>query len=294
LLAPPAMLVLLASTALPARAQGGAGGQAPGDEAGLWMLMLSALTDEDGYEHALASFHLGATDRTWVSLTAGRSRAPSTEAEVRADLVAAGIEHDFGPIGLGLTAERWGDADNLESRDWEGEIFLGDEDYRLALTLERRAIDVYFSGAGAPVPTDLRRRRVDADGFGLSGRLRVAPDWQIYGAWMDYDYPPGIRVVPRADRLGLLGTSAVTLALSFVDRYASFGVERAFGQKLLNVDLTRDRSVIDGTRLTSLSASMLWPLALRMDLELRLGTSRAEGFGSALYGGLTLLIYGGG
>jgi hypothetical protein len=258
-----------------------------------WMLMLSGVRDENSYEHALASFNLGVAEGTWLSMTAGASSAPSLETDVSARMASLGIEHDFGPIGLALTGERWGDTDNLESRDWRGEVFVAREDFRFALTLERRAIDIFFSGFGAPILSDLRRVRIDVDGSGISGRLKLSPQWRIYGSWMEYDYPRGMRLVPRADRLNLLSTSAVTLAYSFVDQYARFGVERAFGEKLLNIDFGQDRSTIDDSRLKSISASVLLPVARRLDLELQLGTSRVDGGSSGLYGGLSLLIYGG-
>lgn len=288
-----ASLIAFALFASAAGAQGSAGPSSSRDGRA-WMLVLSALTDEQDYENVLASLHLALEEDTWLSVAGGRSRAPSREQDVRAELASLGIEHDFGPIGLGLSAERWGDANNLESRDWRGELFIGGDRYRFSLTREQRAIDIYFSGAGAPVAADLRRVGIDADGIGIRWRFRFAPDWRAYGSWMDYDYPRAVRLVPRADRLDLLSTSAVTLAYGFVDRYQAVGLEHAFGLKLLNVDYSRDRSTIGGEKLKSLAASILWPVAPRMDLEFRLGSSRAAGLGSTLYGGLSLLIYGGG
>jgi hypothetical protein len=284
-------LLMLAAPLL-VSAQGSAGLAPPGDDI-QWMLALSALRDEDAYEQALASFHLGIRERTWFSVTAGQSRAPSTEPDVRAGLAAIGIEHDFGSIGLGLSVEDWGDANNLESRDWRGEIFFGDDRYRVALLRETRAIDIYYSGGGILIPTDLRRASIDADALGVNWRVRAAPRWRLYGTWMDYDYPRRIALVPRIDRLDFLSTSAVTLAYGFVDRYGTIGVEHTLGQKLIEFDWSQDRATIGGGRVESFAASVLWPVARRMDLEFRLGSSRADGFGSRLYGGLTLLIYGG-
>jgi len=289
------LLVALSLLVSAAHAQGGSGLPAGGAGAsGGWVLILSALQDEESYEHSLASFHFAFQDETWVSVTVGSSRAPSTEQDVSAGLFALGVDHNFGPIGFALSAEQWGDDNNLESMDWRGEIFFDRDRYRFAVVHEQRSIDIFFSGLGAaPLLSDLRRVGIDADGLGLNWRFRIGPNWQTYGSWMDYDYPPGVRLVPRADRLDLLSTSAVTLAYSFLDRYETVGFEYAFGQKLLNFDFGRDRSTIDGEMLTSLGASILWPVAPRMDLEFRLGSSRSDGFDSTVFGGLTLLIYGG-
>jgi hypothetical protein len=266
-----------------------AGGPAVGDGAD-WLLSLTAQTDEESYRNLLADFHLGLTADLWLTLTAGASRAPVADLDIRASLAAAGVEYDFGPLGLGLLAERWGDSGNLETRDWRGELFFDGDRYRLELAYEQRSIDIYFSGG--PRLTDLRRVGVDATGIGLSGYLRPSPDWRIYGSWMDYDFPRGVRVVPRADRLNLLSVSTVTLAYGLEDRSASFGVERTLGRMLLDIDLGHDRSAIDGAVLRSISAALLWPVARRLDIELTLGRSRTAGFGSSLYGGLSFLIYG--
>lgn len=275
-----------------AGAQGGGAPSVAGADNG-WVVILSALQDEESYEHTLASFHFAFQAETWVSMTAGRSHAPSTERDVSAGLFAVGIDHNFGPIGLALSAEQWGDDDNLESQDWRGEVVFDRDRYRLAIVHEQRSIDIFFSRFGAPTLTDLRRIGIDADGLGLNWRVRVAPNWQTYGSWMDYDYPRGLRLIPRADRLDLLSTSAVTLAYSFIDSYETVGVEYSLGQKLINIDYGQDRSTIDGKKLRSIGASILWPIAPRMDLEFRLGSSRPDGLGSTLFGGLTLLIYGG-
>jgi hypothetical protein len=270
-----------------------AGAQPPASASGdevAWMLALSAQTDEDSYRSLLGDFHLGISEVTWLSLALGSSRAPETEPDIRATLAAVGVEHDFEPVGLGLSAERWGDSDNLESRSWQGQIFFSDERYRFNVTYERRTIDVFFSGTS--LATDLRRANLDVDGIGLSARIRLSPSWQIYGAWMDYDYPASVRIVPRADRLNLLSASAVTLAYGLDDRFATIGIERGFRNLLLDVDFGRDRSAIDGAEITSLSGTVLWPVSRRLDLELTLGRSRADGYGSRLYGGLGLLLYG--
>jgi len=66
------------------------------------------------------------------------------------------------------------------------------------------------------------------------------------------------------------------------------------GSRLLNFDLARDRSTIDGSTLFSASVSLLLPVAQRMDLELTLGSSDSSRLGSTLYGGLALLFYRGG
>ena len=130
--------------------------------------------------------------------------------------------------------------------------------------------------------------------IGLGGRVRIASRWRLYGSWMDYDYPSSVGLIPRADSLGLLSESAATLAYSLVDRFARIGVERTVGAKLVNFDLGSDRSAVDGSVQDSISASVLWPVGRRLDLEVHLGTSRIEGDQSSLYGGLSIIIYGGG
>jgi hypothetical protein len=277
-------LILAASNA---DAQSGAATTANGTP---WLLMLGAQIDEKSYRNVLADFELGLGEATWLSIVAGSSEAPDVKPAIQASLVSIGVEHDFGPVGIGLMAEQWGDSGNLETSDWRGDLFFRRERFRVGLTYENRAIDIFFSAA--PLLPDIRRFRIDASGIGINGRLRIAEDWQIYGQWMDYDYPNRLRLVPRADRVDLLSASAVTLAYSLSDHYAGFGVERSFGGTLLNVDFGQDRSAVDGEILESISASVLWPAARRLDLEFTLGQSRIDGFGSTLFGGLSVLIYG--
>lgn len=290
-LKPAALLIASAGVLAVAGAPGPAAAQATGKD---WMLALSVLRDDDANEHVLASFHLGLSDATWLSFMGGKSRAPSIEQDVSASVAIVGIEHDFGPIGLGFEVEHWGDRNNLESDDWQAEIFIDRDRFRVGITHDHRDIDIYFSPFGAPFGTDLRRIGVDADGLRLDGRVRLDDDWQIYGSVADYDYPRGLRLVPRADRLNLLSSSSVTLAYGFVDQFATLGVERALRRKLINFDVSKDRSTIDRQKLTSVAASVLWAVSPRVDLEMRIGSSRANGQSSSLFGGLTLLIYGGG
>lgn len=260
------------------------------------LLTLSALRDEDGYAHSMVSLTAGITPATWLSAALGRSLAPAAETDVSARLITLGIEHDFGPVGLALRREAWGDSDNLESADLRAEAFLERERFRVALVHEQRDIDIYFSAGGtAPTATDLRRIGIEAEGTGIDWRYRFTPLWRVYGSWMDYDYPRAMRLVPRADRLDLLSASAVTLAYSFVDRYQSLGVERTLaGSRLVNLDLARDRSTIDGRGVSSASVSLLLPVALRTDLELTLGSSDSSRLGSTSFGGLALYFYRGG
>jgi hypothetical protein len=126
---------LLAQTGTPAAAGGSP-----------WLLLLALQSDEDAYQNLSAIFHLGLADATWLSLAAGTSKAPDTEPDIRAGRAGIGIEHDFGPVGLRVNAERWGDSGNLETRDWLGELFLRRDRYRLGISYIRREIDIYFSG----------------------------------------------------------------------------------------------------------------------------------------------------
>lgn len=288
--------VSLAILLLPAQTLCAQGSSGSGDVAAQrsWMLVVSALGDEDGYQHAYAGFHLGLEPSTWLSLALGKSRAPSSDGDVGADLFVLGVEHSFGTVGLGLSGESWGDSYDLVSRDWRAELFFTGRRYRVGLTRELREIDVYFSGDGASMETDLGPTRVDADGWGLDWRFRFAPRWRLYGSWLDYDHPRRLRLVPRAERLDLLSTSAVMLAYSLVDWYRSVGIERALGQKLLSLEYTHDRSAITRATLSSLSSSILWPVSPRVDLEFRLGVGQPEVFESTTYAGFSVLLYGGG
>lgn len=260
----------------------------------IWAIALAAEVDDESNDSVLTTFNLGLSDQTWLTFSAGRDSAPREGADVRARTLGAALDHRFGFVGVGLAAERWGDPDSIESADLEGSIYVQNDRFRLALERESRDIEIRFTVTGPLDRAFERTAGLDADGTGLSVRIRLVERWDLYASAMEYDYSRDVTLLPRADSLNLLSTSALTLANSFVDEKRSMGVEWTGPNKVVGLHANRDRSAVDSTELTSVSVAVLVPVGRRVDLEVNLGRSDSDLLGAGLYGGLLFLIYGGG
>ena len=256
-----------------------------------WAVGLAAQVDERSNSSTLLSFNWGVATDTWLSFAAEDSRSPAEWADVSARGLSARVDHRFGLVGATFEIEQWGDSAALESDDLTGALYFIGDRFRVGLELEQRDIEIHL----LPLLDRPIRRTVamTSDGRGLSWRVEPAPRWQLYGRFMQYDYSRNLSLLPRIDALNLLSTSALTLANSFVDEEAGFGVERELGAAVLNFAYNRDRSAVDGSRLQSFSVAGLFPVSRRIDIELNIGSSRSDFFGNDFYGGLLVLIYGG-
>jgi hypothetical protein len=224
---------------------------------------------------------------------AGRSRSPEDRADVVADLFGIAIDHRLGLFGVAFDAEVWGDPDALESTDFGASAYLQTDRVRVGLRGERREIDIRYTLTG-PLGRPLTgTATVEADGTELNLRVELTRAWQLHARAISYEYSRNVASLPRLQTLRLLGASALTLANSLVERRATFGLEWETGSQVVSFEYGRDESAVDGTRFSSFDAAVLFPIGLRLDLEVNLGKGRSELGESGLYGGVLLLIYGG-
>jgi hypothetical protein len=258
-----------------------------------WLFAAAAQLDEESTESVLTTVDWGASDATWLSFSAGQSRAPREGADIRASTLGMGVDHRVGALGIGFNVERWGDPDSIESFDLDASIYV--ERGRAYVALERiaRDIDVHFTVTGPLGRPFERTAPVDADGVGVSASLEVGAHWRVFGSRRDFDYDRDLSLLPRIDRLNLLGASTLTLADSLVERMTSLGAEWAGDEHVVTLSLSRDRSAVGRAQLDGVNAAMLFPVGRRLDLELNLGRSRSDALGSGLYGGVLLIYYGG-
>jgi hypothetical protein len=256
-----------------------------------WVFGLAGQVDEASNDSLLATFNWGVTPSTWLSFAAGRSSSPADRANVDADSLAVSIDHRFGPVGVALELERWGDSAALETNDWRGSVYYAPERFRIGLAYEQRDIDVPFTLTGPFGGRLSRTAQLSSDSVGIDIRLQPADGWQVYFGATEYDYDRDLAPLPRIALLNLLSTSTLTLANSFTDYQRSLGVERELGAKLLTVTFMTDRSAIDGSKFETLDAALLFPIGKRMDLEVNVGHGRSDLASAGLYGGLLFLIY---
>jgi hypothetical protein len=264
--------------------------QAPVREpAGDWMLGVAGQVDDESNDSLFATFNWGVTEDTWLSFSAGRTS--SDLANVDAGTLVASVDHSFGTVGVTLELERWGDDDALETSDWRGSVYYEPERFRIGVAYEERDIDIPFTIVGPFGGRIDRTAQLSGDNIGVDVRVQPAEGWQIYFGATEYDYDRDLASLERIALLNLLSTSTLTLANSFIDHERMIGFDRELGAKLLTMTFTTDRSAVDGSKLDTLDAALLFPIGGRMDLEVNVGRGRSDLADAGLYAGIMLLFY---
>ena len=265
---------------------------AQGDE-NLWLVAVGAQADADGSAAFVGSFDWGVSDNTWLNLAAGATRSPSERADVQTRNFRIGIDQTVGPVGFTLGAETWGEPDEIESKDFDASLYFRNDSFSIGILAERRDIDVTFTITG-PLDRPVRPTvGLSADGWGLRVSGKAGKNWRLFAVGKDFSYSRDLTGLPRLDQFDFLASSALTLANSFVDYEMTAGVERQFGNIATTLTYGRDRSAVDGSVLDSTGVGILFPAGRRADIELTLGASNGDDFGSDVYGGVFLFLYGG-
>lgn len=282
------LFAVAALTAAPAVAQP----SRTDDARGAWMLGLGAQVDEEESDSLLGTLYVGVGSSTWLTFVAGQSSSPADRADIDADTLAIGVDHKFEHVGFTVEAERWGDSDALETKDFSGSVYFDRERWRIGFGYQTRDIEIPFTATGPLGGTVRRSQQVSADSLSVDARFALAERWQVYLGLAEHDYERDLNVLPRVANLNLLSTSTLTLANSFLDHERYVAVDREFGQVSLNVRLATDRSAIDDSKFDTLEAAVSFPIGDRVDLEVNLGNGKSDIFDAGLYAGLRFLIYG--
>jgi hypothetical protein len=258
-----------------------------------WMLGLGAQADEQDGSSVLGTLYVGVSESTWLTFAAGASSAPAGPDDIEADTLALGVDQRFDGVGFTFDAEQWGDTDALETQELGGSIYFDRPRWHLSLRYESRDIEIPLTITG-PLGGTLRRTLdVGADGFAVTGHVRLAASWRLYFGLAEYDYERNLNALLRIDNLNWLDASTLPLASSLLDHERWLAVERTFGNALLNVRFVTDSSALDGSDLDTLDVAALFPIGRRVDLQVNVGHGRSEFFDAGLYGGLLFLFYGG-
>ncbi len=258
-----------------------------------WAIGLAAQTDENQSQSFYTTFNWGVAADTWVFFSAGQSTSPAELADVSTNDLLGGIDHSFGLFGITVEAGQWGKKDEVESFDYRGSVYLHGDRFNVGLELERRDIDLTFSILDPLGQLVSRTTEFIGDGTGIFFRADLTDWWRIYGSARDYEYSRNLSLLPRLDVFNLLTSSTPTLANSFLKDDYRVGFEWRAGTKLISLNFGRNRSAVDLSELVSVSASMLFPISYRMDMEFNVGRSTSDFFEPTFYGGVLLLIYGG-
>jgi hypothetical protein len=258
-----------------------------------WALGLGAQLDVHGSASTVASFDIAATKTTWLRASGALGSSPNDRGDIQTTTLSAGFDQSFGPMGLTLDFQRWGDPDLIESDDIKASIYFRGSALTVALLAERREFDVTFSVTGPAGEVFSRTVGFKGDGWGLRLMAKPSERWRFFAAGRKYDYSANLAALPRIQLVDFLFSSTLTLANSLVEFETSVGVERSFGDRSLSLTYARDRSAVDRTYLESLDIGFLFPVSKRVDLELSLGISDSQDFGGETFGGIYLFFYGG-
>lgn len=282
------VLIVLLSAASATAATG------PAAADGIWALSLALQADDQDALAVQTGLSYGLSDQTWLSGNLGYTReaTPPGEPAINSRAAGLGLDHDFGPLGIQLGLDYWGDPGELTRTGLKSGVYLGDESIRLSAealyrdyTLTARLRDDQGNLLEA------REFNMSGTGFGLGVRLGGSRVFGgLRGRWFDYSRDPEIFRSRTAFRT--LSLSALTLANSFVDHRVEAGVGFAWGLNSLELELSRARSAVDGADIQVIAAYWVTPAGERTDLELSAGLYNPDGFDSSVFAGVALTWFG--
>ncbi|MFO0447727.1 MAG: hypothetical protein ACK52I_03370 [Pseudomonadota bacterium] len=304
-------LVAALAAAGPARAADDA------EAAPRWTLgALVQVDDEDG--HAVAgSVGYAFTRNTRLRLSADASDASGAGTEYSTKAVGLDLRHAFGAVALTVGVHRWEDPDVVAADEFRAELEFGGESLGVALLGSYRRSDFEPIAANSTIQLrdgralTVRARadcRLDDVGYGL--RLAWSGvAWGAYASARGHDYgdvecrfdSPGLDALSRArnaefrqfagratNALGLGAGTRIGAENVLLDRSVAAGAWFQPARFGVAADVARMRDYFSGTESDTLSASLLWSVTPSLDLELTLGTTDAERFGSTGFAGLRL------
>lgn len=92
--------------------------------------------------------------------------------------------------------------------------------------------------------------------------------------------------------LNFLSASRLSLANSLLDHRIDGGVDIEFGLKTLSLEAGSRQTAVDGGRVDSVSAGLLFPASDASDIELRIGYDESENFGGTTVISFFWFFYG--
>ena len=228
---------------------------------------------------ALSAFaQYGWSEDTWLSLAAGTTTSEGSLDDLRTRYGSAGMDHWFKPVGVRLDIGYWGNSDVLDSIDLGGSVYWKNDGFSISANYEHRNIDLILEFGEI---IERREVGVTGDGFGLALRKDIGDRTNVYLRGMNYSYSRNPALLRTLLRFDFIVFSSLSLANSLVDDRISGGISVDFGLRSLDLDLTSEKSALDSLRVNSISTGLVFPVATRSDLELRLGYSDTEDQGGA-------------
>ena len=229
------------------------------------------------------------SENTWLSVFGTLAETEGIIQDNDTMLAGANIDHFFGPIGVRIGGSYWGNADILDSRDFEAAIYIRGEPGSLSLDYERRNFEF-------DLQSDLLRGRTvefSADGWGLTSRAALGENVSLFAGGMVYDYSRDLRIQPDIDVLAFISRSRLSMINNLIDHQFNGGIEFRFGLRSLDLTAGEWQTAIDGGRINSFSVGFLTPLGDRFDGEFRLSFDNSEFYGRTTAFSFYLYYFGG-
>ena len=229
-------------------------------------------------------------EKTWLSTSIGRN---SVELPNRQDLDTwygdISIDHFWEPVGARFGVAYWGDARTLDSLDYVAALYTRGEKGTISIDAEYRDLELELP------PIDLFARTsipFNANGLGLSGRLKLSERTDFRLSGMSYEYNINLRIDDTDRVVRLLSISRLSLLSSLIDWRVSAGVGLNVGLRRWQLDVAKWRGAIDGGDNRSITISFLTPVTDKTDIEISLGYDDSDLYGEVAVLNLFLYFYG--
>ncbi len=287
-----------------------------------WVLQGGLDIDEDGGYSINTGVSYLPNERTTAVLNLGFSDSTADLVDFETSYASLLIDHSFGPVGGSLSAGWSGNADVVTRYRYGGSVYFQTGGFRLEIVGEdwtsnfepfefSRSIDrepplppVRLTGTG----------NCSLDNTAVGGHVRYGfGAWSLYGGATDYDYskadcsftgmlgnidlrdppqkladfsPVFFRRLAAATASQIIRTDAV-----FLDHSISGGLSVWINDKNLALDFYHSEEIFEGLTADTLIASILFPVGLRTDWEMRVGATDFENSDIVVFVGATVFWY---
>jgi len=250
---------------------------------------------------------------------ASTTEAPSPSGSTTTTTTTSlGGEAAFGLFCLGAQYDRSDMTDLLTSQRYYLQPALDGGTWRIGLEFSTRRTTfdrLQFRNLILATPTGpvyvSGYADLDLSDTGLGANLEFSGEiWRIYGSYTHYSYgsfegntdvtrirnsggvvSPDIfqalsgRLVNRMERIS---TTRLSRKAALLDSTATAGLEADLARSRWGIEANQDKDHLAGEISNTLSATTAWKATRKLTLELRVGASRSDAFGTDHFAGLTL------